>query len=175
MRRPGQGDVWQIKKPAKNDLHPTMKPVALVERADLTDGTFIDAYFYGARMQGAILSNADLSGADLRRTVLTKANLHRANLQGALLDSARLDNAQLVEAAESCQVSIIHPGKPRNPKKSTTAHKSKTSAPNAKGGHARSPPESLPGGAHRAADTRAAGPAAGAADQRRRVRARPRT
>ncbi|AKJ30663.1 DNA methylase N-4 [Caldimonas brevitalea] len=28
-----QGDVWQIKKPRKNDLHPTMKPVELVERA----------------------------------------------------------------------------------------------------------------------------------------------
>ncbi|RQS20692.1 site-specific DNA-methyltransferase [Burkholderia sp. Bp8998] len=28
-----QGDVWQIRKPAKNDLHPTMKPVELVERA----------------------------------------------------------------------------------------------------------------------------------------------
>ena len=28
-----QGDVWAIKKPAKNDLHPTMKPVELVERA----------------------------------------------------------------------------------------------------------------------------------------------
>ncbi|CAM5220340.1 hypothetical protein CDEF62S_00627 [Castellaniella defragrans] len=28
-----QGDVWQIKKPAKNNLHPTMKPVELVERA----------------------------------------------------------------------------------------------------------------------------------------------
>jgi DNA modification methylase len=28
-----QGDVWQIKKPVKNDLHPTMKPVELVERA----------------------------------------------------------------------------------------------------------------------------------------------
>lgn len=28
-----QGDVWQINKPAKNDLHPTMKPVELVERA----------------------------------------------------------------------------------------------------------------------------------------------
>jgi DNA modification methylase len=27
-----QGDVWFIDKPAKNDLHPTMKPVALVER-----------------------------------------------------------------------------------------------------------------------------------------------
>lgn len=28
-----QGDVWQIAKPVKNDLHPTMKPVELVERA----------------------------------------------------------------------------------------------------------------------------------------------
>ena len=28
-----KGDVWFIDKPARNDLHPTMKPVALVERA----------------------------------------------------------------------------------------------------------------------------------------------
>ena len=28
-----QGDVWFIKKPQVNDLHPTMKPVELVERA----------------------------------------------------------------------------------------------------------------------------------------------
>ena len=28
-----QGDVWFFNKPVKNDLHPTMKPVALVERA----------------------------------------------------------------------------------------------------------------------------------------------
>jgi DNA modification methylase len=28
-----QGDVWHFDKPARNDLHPTMKPVALVERA----------------------------------------------------------------------------------------------------------------------------------------------
>jgi DNA modification methylase len=28
-----QGDVWFFDKPAKNDLHPTMKPVALAERA----------------------------------------------------------------------------------------------------------------------------------------------
>jgi DNA modification methylase len=28
-----QGDVWFFDKPLKNDLHPTMKPVALVERA----------------------------------------------------------------------------------------------------------------------------------------------
>ena len=28
-----QGDVWFFDKPIKNDLHPTMKPVALIERA----------------------------------------------------------------------------------------------------------------------------------------------
>jgi DNA modification methylase len=28
-----QGDVWFVKKPLANDLHPTMKPVELVERA----------------------------------------------------------------------------------------------------------------------------------------------
>jgi DNA modification methylase len=28
-----QGDVWHFDKPVRNDLHPTMKPVALVERA----------------------------------------------------------------------------------------------------------------------------------------------
>ncbi len=28
-----QGDVWFIDKPVKNDLHPNMKPVALVEKA----------------------------------------------------------------------------------------------------------------------------------------------
>jgi DNA modification methylase len=27
-----QGDIWFVDKPARNDLHPTMKPVALVER-----------------------------------------------------------------------------------------------------------------------------------------------
>ena len=28
-----QGDVWFVNKPVKNDLHPTMKPVELIERA----------------------------------------------------------------------------------------------------------------------------------------------
>ena len=28
-----QGDVWWVDKPAVNDLHPTMKPVKLVQRA----------------------------------------------------------------------------------------------------------------------------------------------
>ena len=28
-----QGDVWQVEKPTSNPLHPTMKPLALIERA----------------------------------------------------------------------------------------------------------------------------------------------
>jgi len=33
VRGAGPGDVWLVDKPSRNDLHPTMKPVALVERA----------------------------------------------------------------------------------------------------------------------------------------------
>jgi hypothetical protein len=39
-----------------------------------------------------------------------------ANKQAYIADINAGTYAQLVEAAESCQVSIIHPGKPRNPK-----------------------------------------------------------
>lgn len=43
-----QGDVWLIKKPAHNDLHPTMKPVELVRRAIQNscprDGVVLDPF-----------------------------------------------------------------------------------------------------------------------------------
>jgi len=37
------------------------------------------------------------------------------NRQAYIADVTAGSYAQLVEAAENCQVSIIHPGKPRNP------------------------------------------------------------
>jgi hypothetical protein len=37
------------------------------------------------------------------------------NKQASIIDPDAGTYRQLVEAAESCQVSIIHPGKPRNP------------------------------------------------------------
>lgn len=40
---------------------------------------------------------------------------YNANQQAYIADLSAGTYAQLVEAAESCQVSIIHPGKPRNP------------------------------------------------------------
>ena len=38
-----------------------------------------------------------------------------ANKQASIVNPDAGTYRQLVEAAESCQVSIIHPGKPRNP------------------------------------------------------------
>jgi DNA modification methylase len=43
-----QSDIWFVDKPARNDLHPTMKPVALVERAirnsSKTDDLVLDTF-----------------------------------------------------------------------------------------------------------------------------------
>ena len=43
-----QGDVWEFPKPKKNDVHPTMKPVELCERAVLNsskpDGVVLDLF-----------------------------------------------------------------------------------------------------------------------------------
>jgi 4Fe-4S single cluster domain of Ferredoxin I len=41
-----------------------------------------------------------------------------ANKQAFILNADAGTYRQLVEAAESCQLSIIHPGKPRNPNES---------------------------------------------------------
>jgi ferredoxin len=49
-------------------------------------------------------------------TINNKMFTYDGNKQAYIADINAGTYAQLVEAAESCQVSIIHPGKPRNPK-----------------------------------------------------------
>jgi len=49
-------------------------------------------------------------------TINNKMFAYDGNKQAYIADVSAGTYAQLVEAAESCQVSIIHPGKPRNPK-----------------------------------------------------------
>ena len=49
-------------------------------------------------------------------TINNKMFSYDGNKQAYIADINAGTYAQLVEAAESCQVSIIHPGKPRNPK-----------------------------------------------------------
>jgi len=49
-------------------------------------------------------------------TLNPKMFAYDGNKQAYIADINAGTYAQLVEAAENCQVSIIHPGKPRNPK-----------------------------------------------------------
>jgi DNA modification methylase len=61
-----QGDVWQIKKPHKNDLHPTMKPVELVERAIRNSSRPGDAVLDCFGGSGTTLIAAEKSGRAAR-------------------------------------------------------------------------------------------------------------
>lgn len=61
-----QGDVWQIKKPAKNDLHPTMKPVELVERAIRNSSRPGDVVLDPFGGSGSTLIAAEKSGREAR-------------------------------------------------------------------------------------------------------------
>jgi DNA modification methylase len=57
-----QGDVWLIDRPAKNDLHPTMKPVALVERALRNSSRQGDLVFDPFGGSGTTLIAAETTG-----------------------------------------------------------------------------------------------------------------
>jgi len=61
-----QSDVWQIKKPHKNDLHPTMKPVELVERAIRNSSKPGDVVLDPFGGSGTTLIAAEKSGRNAR-------------------------------------------------------------------------------------------------------------
>ena len=61
-----QSDVWQIKKPQKNDLHPTMKPVELVERAIRNSSRPGDTVLDCFGGSGSTLIAAEKSGRQAR-------------------------------------------------------------------------------------------------------------
>ncbi len=62
-----QGNVWHFDKPARNDLHPTMKPVALVERAIRNSSKQRDTVFDPFGGSGTTMIAAERTG---RRAVL---------------------------------------------------------------------------------------------------------
>jgi ferredoxin len=64
----------------------------------------------------AYIETARCSSCDECTTISNKMFNYDGNKQAFIADINAGTYAQLVEAAESCQVSIIHPGKPRNPK-----------------------------------------------------------
>jgi len=61
-----QGDVWQIKKPVRNDLHATMKPVELVERAIRNSSRPGDTVLDCFAGSGTTLIAAEKSGRSAR-------------------------------------------------------------------------------------------------------------
>lgn len=61
-----QGDVWQIARPIKNDLHPTMKPVELVERAIQNSSTPGDIVLDPFGGSGSSLIAAEKTGRTAR-------------------------------------------------------------------------------------------------------------
>lgn len=61
-----QGDVWFIKKPHANDLHPTMKPVELVERAIRNSSKSRDTVLDPFGGSGSTLIACEKSGRQAR-------------------------------------------------------------------------------------------------------------
>lgn len=57
-----QSDVWEYNKPVKNDLHPTMKPVELVERAINNSSKLGDIVLDGFGGSGSTLIAAEKTG-----------------------------------------------------------------------------------------------------------------
>ena len=81
-----QGAVWFFDKPARNDLHPTMKPVALVERAIRNSSKSRDIVLdpFGGPGSTLILREGGAAGAAcgagsevLRRDRAALAGVHR--------------------------------------------------------------------------------------------------
>ncbi len=61
-----QGDVWLVKKPVSNDLHPTMKPVELVERAVRNSSKSRDSVLDPFGGSGSTLIACERSGRQAR-------------------------------------------------------------------------------------------------------------
>lgn len=61
-----QSDVWEYNKPLKNDLHPTMKPVELVERAILNSSQKGEIVLDGFGGGGSTLIAAEKTGRKAR-------------------------------------------------------------------------------------------------------------
>ncbi len=61
-----QGDVWSVDKPAVNDLHPTMKPVELVQRAIRNSSNRRDVVFDPFGGSGSTLIACETTGRQAR-------------------------------------------------------------------------------------------------------------
>ncbi|MTI15127.1 site-specific DNA-methyltransferase [Sansalvadorimonas verongulae] len=106
-----QGDVWFFNKPAKNDLHPTMKPVELVERAIRNSSKTKDIVLDLFGGSGSTLIACEKSGRQARLTELDPKYVdvivrrwEEYTGQEAYLESNRLTFEQVKEEKEKADV-----------------------------------------------------------------------
>ena len=99
-----QGDVWFFNKPVKNDLHPTMKPVELVERAVQNSSQRNDVVLDLFGGSGSTLIACEKNGRQARLTELDPKYVdvivrrwEEFTGQEAYLEESRLSFAQVAE------------------------------------------------------------------------------
>ena len=91
-------------------------PAALVDEAPIAMVVAAEVDTASARSPDeAYIETTRCSTCNECTTINSRMFAYNANKQAYIADVTAGTYAQLVEAAESCQVSVIHPGKPRNP------------------------------------------------------------
>lgn len=107
-----QGDVWFIDRPTKNDLHPTMKPVALVERAIRNSSKSRDIVLDPFGGSGTTMIAAERAGRRARLLELDPAyvDVIVARWQGATGGIATLAaTAETVDRVKSSRLAVAAP------------------------------------------------------------------
>ena len=107
-----QGDVWFIDRPTKNDLHPTMKPVALVERAIRNSSKSRDIVLDPFGGSGTTMIAAERAGRRARLLELDPAyvDVIVARWQGATGGIATLAaTAETVDRVKSSRIAVAAP------------------------------------------------------------------
>lgn len=112
--------AWDEQLQRAADTHPASAPAQTlipVESAVVTGAGIVNVEPQEPERSPdeAYIETARCSTCNECTTLNSKLFSYNENKQAYIADINAGTYAQLVEAAESCQVSIIHPGKPRNP------------------------------------------------------------
>lgn len=107
--------AWE-ERVKQQSVVPTVEPAAVSEATLAPPAPQADAQEPTRSPDEAYIETARCSTCNECTQINNKMFAYDANQQAYIADINAGSYAQLVEAAESCQVSVIHPGKPRNPK-----------------------------------------------------------
>ena len=107
--------AWEERMHQEAEAHQTAVPVAPAVIAPVAESAPEELEPERSRDE-AYIETARCSTCDECTQINKKMFAYDENKQAYIADINAGTYAQLVDAAESCQVAVIHPGKPRNPK-----------------------------------------------------------